>query len=51
MLNNAPNNNIILAKLKATIRFDPKQKRLRYISHILNLIAKAYLYKQKVSNF
>ena len=45
MLNNAPNNNIILVKLKAIIRFDLKQKRLYYISYILNLITKAYLYK------
>jgi hypothetical protein len=44
MLNNALNNNIILAKLGTIIRFNLKQKRLRYISYILNLIAKAYLY-------
>ena len=51
MLDNTPNNNTTLAKLKAIIGFDLKQKRLRYIGHVLNLIAKAYFYKQKVSNF
>jgi hypothetical protein len=51
VLNNAPNNDITLAKLRAVIRFDLKQKRLRYIGYVLNLIAKAYLYKQEVSNF
>ena len=44
MLNNALNNDTTLAKLGTIIRFNLKQKRLRYISHVLNLIAKAYLY-------
>jgi len=26
------------------ISFEPKEKRLRYMGHILNLIAKAYLF-------
>ena len=31
--------------------FDSKAKRLRYMGHVLNLIAKAYLYRQDASNF
>ncbi len=31
--------------------FDLKAKRLRYMGHVLNLIAKAYLYGQDASNF
>jgi hypothetical protein len=31
--------------------FDPKAKRLRYMGHVLNLIAKAYLYGQDASDF
>jgi hypothetical protein len=27
------------------------QKRLRYISHILNLIAKLYIFRQEISTF
>jgi hypothetical protein len=33
------------------LKFDPKVKRLRYIRHVLNLIAKAYLFGQDTSNF
>ncbi len=51
MLNNALNNNNILIKLGKSIGFNLKHKRLRYIGHILNLIAKAYLYGQDASNF
>jgi hypothetical protein len=45
MLNNIINNNTILIKLLKSIGFNPKAKRLRYIRHILNLIAKAYLFR------
>jgi len=45
------NNNILLTKLKIVIRFNLKQKGLYYISDILNLISKAYLYKQEVFDF
>jgi len=31
--------------------FDLKAKRLYYIEHVLNLIVKAYLYEQDVSDF
>jgi hypothetical protein len=31
--------------------FDPKAKRLRCMGHVLNLIAKAYLYGQDTSDF
>jgi len=44
VLNNASNNNITLVKLGKAISFELKEKRLRYIRHILNLIAKAYLF-------
>jgi hypothetical protein len=51
MLDNTSNNNITLIELSKSIGFDLKAKRLRYIRHILNLIAKAYLYGQDVSDF
>jgi len=51
VLDNAPNNDIILAELGKTIRFKPIRKRLRYMGYILNLIAKLYIFKQDVSTF
>jgi len=51
VLNNASNNNITLVKLSKIIRFKPMQKRLYYISYILNLIAKSYIFKQDISTF
>ena len=51
VLNNTPNNNTTLVELLKSIGFDPKVKRLYYMGHILNLIAKAYLYGQDISNF
>jgi hypothetical protein len=51
VLNNAPNNNTTLAELRKHIGFEPKEKRLRYIGHILNLIAEAYLFDINVSDF
>jgi hypothetical protein len=44
MLNNTLNNNTILVELGKAIGFEPKEKRLYYIGHILNLITKAYLF-------
>jgi hypothetical protein len=44
VLNNALNNNTTLVELVKTMGFDIKQKRLRCIGHVLNLIAKAYLF-------
>ena len=40
VLNNATNNDITLIELTKSINFDPLERRLRYIGHILNLIAK-----------
>ena len=51
MLNNALNNDITLIKLSKTIRFKLIQKRLRYISHILNLISKSYIFGQDAFTF
>ena len=51
VLDNAPNNDTTLVELAKTLGFDPKTKRLRYISHIFNLIAERYLYKQDISKF
>jgi len=31
--------------------FNPKAKRLHYMGHVLNLITKAYLYRQDISDF
>jgi hypothetical protein len=31
--------------------FNPKEKRLRYMGHVLNLIAKAYLFGQDATTF
>ena len=31
--------------------FNPKVKRLYYIGHVLNLIVKAYLFGQDISDF
>ncbi len=41
----------MLIELLKSIGFNPKAKRLCYIGHILNLITKAYLYRQDASNF
>jgi hypothetical protein len=51
MLDNALNNDITLAELSKSIRFDPKAKRLHYMGHVLNLIVKAYLYGQDAFDF
>jgi hypothetical protein len=51
VLNNTPNNNIILTELRKHIGFKPKKKRLCYINYILNLIAKAYLFGIDISDF
>ncbi len=51
MLNNALNNNTMLIKLEKSIGLNLKYKRLYYIGYILNLITKAYLYGQDMSNF
>jgi hypothetical protein len=48
VLDNAPNNDTTLRELGKTIGFDVKEKRLRYIGYIFNLIAKQYLFGQDV---
>jgi hypothetical protein len=44
ILNNTTNNNTTLFKLAKSIKFQPKERRLRCISHILNLIVEQYLF-------
>ena len=51
MLNNALNNNITLVKLSKIIRFKLIQKQLYYISYIINLIAKLYIFGQDILTF
>jgi hypothetical protein len=51
ILDNAPNNDTTLVKLSKALDFDPVQKRLRYMRHILNLIAKSYIFGQDASTF
>ena len=51
MLDNAKNNDTTLEALAETMGFDSEEKRLRYIGHILNLIAKAYLFGQDTKSF
>jgi len=51
VLNNALNNDITLIKLSKTIKFKLIQKRLYYISYILNLIAKSYIFGQDAFTF
>jgi hypothetical protein len=51
VLNNALNNNTIFTELMKTLGFNLKLKRLRYTSHIFNLIAERYLYRQDISKF
>jgi hypothetical protein len=46
VLNNTLNNNTILIKLKKYISFNLVIKRLYYISYIINLIIKAYIFSQ-----
>jgi hypothetical protein len=51
VLDNALNNDTTLAKLGKTMGFEPIQKRLRCMGHILNLIAESYIFGQDVSTF
>jgi hypothetical protein len=51
VLNNAPNNDTTLVELAKTLKFDPKHKRLRYMGHILNLVAESYLFGQDTASF
>jgi hypothetical protein len=51
ILDNATNNDTTLAELARSMNFQPKERRLRYIGHILNLIAEQYLFGQDASSF
>ena len=51
MLNNALNNDIILAELGKTMGFKPVGKRLCYMGHILNLFAESYIFGQDILTF
>jgi hypothetical protein len=51
VLDNATNNNTTLIELAKSLDFDPLERRLRYIGHILNLIAKQYLFGQDATLF
>jgi hypothetical protein len=51
VFDNASNNDTTFTELAKTLGFDPKLKRLRYTSHIFNLIAERYLYRQDISKF
>jgi hypothetical protein len=46
VLNNTPNNNTTLKELGKIIGFKLKDKQLRYIGHIINLIIEVYLFRQ-----
>jgi hypothetical protein len=51
VLNNATKNDTTLRELAKTIYFDPILKRLRYIRHIINLIAELYIFRQDTSTW
>jgi len=51
VLDNTPNNDTILEELGKIIGFEPKDKRLHYIGHIINLIVEAYLFGQDYASF
>jgi hypothetical protein len=51
VLDNALNNDTTLVELAKVMKFDPKQKRLRCIGHIINLIAGVYLFGQDEASF
>lgn len=51
VLDNASNNDTTLQELGKQMEFDPIQKRLRCMGHILNLIAEAYLFGQDESSW
>jgi hypothetical protein len=51
VLDNTLNNNTTLVELAKILEFDLKERRLRCIGHILNLITKRYLFRQDLSVF
>jgi hypothetical protein len=51
VLDNATNNDTTLIELAKSLDFDPLERRLRCIGHILNLIAEQYLFGQDATSF
>ncbi len=51
VLDNTTNNNTTLIELSKSLDFDLKERRLRYIGYIINLIAKQYLFSQDSKSF
>ena len=51
VFDSASNNDTTLRELAKSIEFDPAQKRLRCMGHIINLIAEAYLFGQDASTY
>jgi hAT family C-terminal dimerisation region len=51
VLDNATNNDTTLIELAKSIDFDPLERRLRCMGHILNLIAEQYLFGQDAASF
>ena len=51
MLDNATNNDTTLDELAKHLDFDPEQRRLRCMGHIINLIAESYIFGQDASTW
>ena len=51
VLDNATNNDTTLDELAKVLDFKVEERRLRYIGHILNLIAEAYLFGQDAKSW
>ena len=51
VLDNATNNDTTLKELGKAMDFDPVLKRLRYMGHIINLIAESYIFGQDASTW
>jgi len=51
MLNNATNNNIIIMAIIKEFNFNPIKRRLRYLGHIINIIAHYLLYNYNLNLF
>ena len=51
VLDNATNNDTTLLELSKALDFDPRERRLRCMGHIINLISRAYLYGQDTASF
>jgi hypothetical protein len=51
VLDNASSNDTCVAELAKQYNFDPEERRLRCIGHILNLVAQELLYGNKYDKF